>query len=1198
MAFEPSFGNLAVDRDALPPIPADASFRIALLGDFSGRANRGLLDAGADLAARKPLVVNPQDLDAAFAKLKPKLVLPIVAGATKVELEFSSTDDLYPERLLKELDVLLDLKDAKDEVDSSRFDDLAETWKEWGEAGNEPLHAPLDKSRAAAVPQVESLSELAALEGKGTASEAGDAKGAELVERALGPRIPSGDPDQEAYVKAVDAAIHDVLREATHHPDFQSLEANWQGLDWLIRRCVKGKIEFVVHDVSAQEFAADLAQHDELGDSGLYRLLGEKGAHAPHGQPWALIVGLYEFVPCPAHANLLGRMAKLAELFKAPFLAATASDVSNEGYKPEDDAADAWTALRGEPEAGWIGLAAPRFLVRLPYGENFKPFEDYPYEEFSPQEGRSGFLWAPACLAIAASLGQAFVDTKWKFKPGAAAELAGSPVFAYHDEEQDERVSVSVEKVFTGKIGQNMVKYGFMPILTVRGRDSIEVGKVLSLAEKPIELLGRWEPPEGGLPKPRASKSTMNLMGGPIEGGVSSDYSEGQVYSGDESSSYRSSGGGGGQTYSTPSRSASVPDDADDGLAALMASNEESSGSSDDDSSSSDDDSFGSSDSDSSSSDDDPFGSSSDTSSSSDDDPFASSSSDDDPFASTSTDDDPFATPSTEDDPFASVETPETPAEDDPFASVETPETPAEDDPFASIETPTEEDPFASVETPETPAEDDPFASVATPETPAEEDPFASVGSSGGDEEDPFAGIDSGLSADDPFAGISDTEDKSPAESSSDDADDERSPMSDSGADDLDPEAMELQAKLDEEPYEPFAGGSPTILPFKDLIQPISEDAPAGDPVPFAMREKLEEARKEVDPSQFAEDDPLRPEDPKYADWPTIELLTQELLKERSKDLLLSARLTEALAKQYGFAGLRDGLHLMRLLAMVCWNRVYPEIEDPDEDLETRAAPFNWLDDPDRGARFPTSVRMIPLLTFQGKNLSALDWKLAQEGKGKITAENFDQAVRAASYESLHKTFLDAEAAVTETTKLLTFLDGKLGSSSPSLSKLKQALGESRTLLDQVVKKKGPSEAEQAATAAAAAGGAGNGSAMTTAGGMGTAVGMMDPGMGGPAMVMQPRGMTREDIYRHLQQLADLLQKAEPHSPVPYLINKAVNFGSLPFPLLMRALIRDMAVITEMNRELGIKEPVEGEAADGTAAAAEADPNNPWAGWK
>jgi predicted component of type VI protein secretion system len=70
---------------------------------------------------------------------------------------------------------------------------------------------------------------------------------------------------------------------------------------------------------------------------------------------------------------------------------------------------------------------------------------------------------------------------------------------------------------------------------------------------------------------------------------------------------------------------------------------------------------------------------------------------------------------------------------------------------------------------------------------------------------------------------------------------------------------------------------------------------------------------------------------------------------------------------------------------------------------------------------------------------------------------------------------------------------------------------------------------------------------------------------------------SRADVYQRLAEAADLLEQLEPHSPIPYLIRKAVELGGLPFPLLMRALIRDDNVLMEMHRELGIKEaPPEG----------------------
>src|SRR5713226_9240280 len=128
---------------------------------------------------------------------------------------------------------------------------------------------------------------------------------------------------------------------------------------------------------------------------------------------------------------------------------------------------------------------------------------------------------------------------------------------------------------------------------------------------------------------------------------------------------------------------------------------------------------------------------------------------------------------------------------------------------------------------------------------------------------------------------------------------------------------------------------SPPILEFETLLAPIEGANPAGEELPFPVRKKLDDARKDINPNLFAPDDPRRPEKPQPADWPGIEQLAKDTLARTRKDLLVAARLTEALVKRHGFGGLRDGLRLMRRLVKECWDRVYPVIQDGD--MEVRA---------------------------------------------------------------------------------------------------------------------------------------------------------------------------------------------------------------------------------------------------------------------
>ena len=347
---------------------------------------------------------------------------------------------------------------------------------------------------------------------------------------------------------------------------------------------------------------------------------------------------------------------------------------------------------------------------------------------------------------------------------------------------------------------------------------------------------------------------------------------------------------------------------------------------------------------------------------------------------------------------------------------------------------------------------------------------------------------------------------------------------------------------------------SEPLIQFEELLAPIPGDDPAGESVPFAVRAELEEARKEIDLDDFGPNDPLRPAEAKKADWKGIVRTTTKALTTQSKDLLVAARLTEALVKLYGYAGLADGLTLLRRLMDECWDRIQPTIEDGD--LDVRAGPFNWIGDDGRGARFPHSLRTVPLFSFDGEGVSLRDWRLIQEGKGKgkVSRETYDKAISAATREHCQKLVEDLDRSAAEIIELNRVLGARLGASAPGLNDIRTALGEALVLTREVLQRKGGA-AVPASEEPVAADGTG-------------------PAPGGPQRTMA----TREDVYKRLTEAANQLEKMEPHSPVPYIVRRAVALGSLPFPELMKVLVREeyRQALTEMNRELGIKEDAVG----------------------
>jgi type VI secretion system protein ImpA len=348
------------------------------------------------------------------------------------------------------------------------------------------------------------------------------------------------------------------------------------------------------------------------------------------------------------------------------------------------------------------------------------------------------------------------------------------------------------------------------------------------------------------------------------------------------------------------------------------------------------------------------------------------------------------------------------------------------------------------------------------------------------------------------------------------------------------------------------------LLVVDDLIAPIPGDSPGGDPVSFVLRTELDELRKEINPEDFDDNDPVRPTELKKADWKGIIRKTTDLLRTQSKDLLLAARLTEALTKQHGFAGFAEALTLLRRMTDECWDYLHPAIED--DDLEVRAGQFNWLGDDGRGARFPFSLRTVPLFFFEGQPIGWLDWKKSQDNKGKFKTEQIDKAISSTSRERLQELVTDVDACLTGTQSLLETLNQRLGASAPGWIDIRKALMEVSTLVKGALQRQGgPIEASSEETPQEEAG--------STPG---------DENAGGTTEPRGKRPITRADLYTRLEEIAESLGTLEPHSPVPYMIRRAVALGRLPFPEMMKKLLRPdyHQGLTEMDRELGI-EPTE-----------------------
>jgi type VI secretion system protein ImpA len=352
-------------------------------------------------------------------------------------------------------------------------------------------------------------------------------------------------------------------------------------------------------------------------------------------------------------------------------------------------------------------------------------------------------------------------------------------------------------------------------------------------------------------------------------------------------------------------------------------------------------------------------------------------------------------------------------------------------------------------------------------------------------------------------------------------------------------------------------------LDLDALLAPLPGEKPAGEFVRYAgPYDAIQEARR-------ADDDLAQGEwtrEGKAADWLGVIAIATETLATKSKDLRIAAWLVEALVKRHGFAGLRDGLRLMRELQARFWESLYPSIEDGD--LEARAGALEWLNE-----KLPLSLRAVPLTRPRdGEAYSLIQWEesravenLARSNpeahqaalaEGKLSGERFDKAVAGSPRAYYEPLFEDLSQSREECDQLSGEVDKHFGRDAPSLLAVKKALEDCSALVERIVKEKRILEPDA-----------------IPAQGEGQAA-----GEGGPLAEFAPPGSVpfapqdRADALRRLSAVADFFRRTEPHSPVAYLVQRAVQWGQMPLDAWLREVIGDEVVLARVRETLGLKD--------------------------
>jgi type VI secretion system protein ImpC len=491
MAYEVSFGEFPGRKRTSPP--PGKKFRIALLGDFSGRANAGTLETGEALAGRKPIRVDVDNLDEVIERTKIELTLHLDGEGATATVPIGSMDDFHPDQLVGNVEFFESLLSLRKNLNNrATFERASRTVLSW--SGEKPLPRHRRRAAGAAVATDKKLSDFARLTGRKSRADVAESSADDLVRRLVGPFVvPKRDARQDQLVARVDEALSAAMRQVLHHPDFQTAEALWRGVEFLVRRIETGAtMEIVLYDVSAEELAADLAATDELAETGLYGMLVEKPAMDAHQGPLSAIIGLYDFELSPVHADLLGRIAQVAGSAGAPFIAAIGPDAVKIPMHTQNPLIqDAWEALQALPAANYLGLVTPRFLLRMPYGRKTDPIDAFAFEEFTRQSGLSGMLWGHSALIPALLLAETWAQKGAKMKLGSVMGVGDIPYYVYVAEDGEQTALPCTERLYSERQASQVSAYHVMPLVSLRGRPELRLASFTSAGGK--SLAGLWD---------------------------------------------------------------------------------------------------------------------------------------------------------------------------------------------------------------------------------------------------------------------------------------------------------------------------------------------------------------------------------------------------------------------------------------------------------------------------------------------------------------------------------------------------------------------------------------------------------------------------------------------------------------------------------------------------------------------------------
>ena len=290
----------------------------------------------------------------------------------------------------------------------------------------------------------------------------------------------------DSMIAEVDAKLSKQMDAIIHNKRFQELESFWRSMKTLVDRTdFRENIKIHVLHVTQEELLDDFEFAPEITQSAFYKHVYSSGYGQFGGEPIAAVIGSYAFQNTTPDLKLLKYVAAVGAMAHAPFISSVSptffgldsytelAQIKDMYAVFEGPAYTKWRALRESEDSRYLGLTAPRFLLRLPYSSVENPVKTFNYSE-DVSSNHDDFLWGNTAYLLAAGMTDSFAKYRWcpnLIGPQNGGAVKDLPVHLFEAMGQIQ-AKIPTEVLITDRREYELAEEGFITLTMRKGSDN------------------------------------------------------------------------------------------------------------------------------------------------------------------------------------------------------------------------------------------------------------------------------------------------------------------------------------------------------------------------------------------------------------------------------------------------------------------------------------------------------------------------------------------------------------------------------------------------------------------------------------------------------------------------------------------------------------------------------------------------------